>query len=162
MSPRSKREYLAAIVKRYRAASRKIKTAILNEFCSTCGYHHKHALRLLRTFRRFTQKTTAKRGRKPSYDPELLRKPLTRIWKAANLSCSKRLKAIISLWMPGYIKTLWPHLGEARSWVAGDISADHRSDIEADSCRVCQSWQKYDQAENTPETPYPAENESMG
>jgi hypothetical protein len=46
MSPRSKREYLAAIVKRYRAASRKIKTAILNEFCSTYGYHRKHALRL--------------------------------------------------------------------------------------------------------------------
>ena len=29
MSPRSKREYLEAIVKRYRAASRKMKTAIL-------------------------------------------------------------------------------------------------------------------------------------
>jgi hypothetical protein len=108
MSPRSKREYLAAIVKRYRAASRKIKTAILNEFCSTCGYHRKHALRLLRTFRRFTQKTPAKRGRKPSYDPELLRIPLMRIWKAANLPCSKRLKAIIPLWMPGYIKTYGP------------------------------------------------------
>jgi hypothetical protein len=108
MSPRSKREYLAAIVKRYRAASRKIKTAILNEFCSTCGYHRKHALRLLRTFWRFTQKTPAKRGRKPSYDPELLRIPLTRIWKAANLPCSKRLKAIIPLWMPGYIKTYGP------------------------------------------------------
>ncbi len=105
MSPRSKREYLAAIVKRYRAASRKIKTAILNEFCSTCGYHRKHALRLLRTFRRFTHETPAKRGRKPSYDPEVLRIPLTRIWKAANLPCSKRLKAIIPLWMPGYIKT---------------------------------------------------------
>ncbi len=38
MSPRSKREYLAAIVKRYRAAFRKMKTAILNEFSSTCGY----------------------------------------------------------------------------------------------------------------------------
>lgn len=108
MSPRSKREYLAAIVKRYRAASRKIKTTILNEFCTTCGYHRKHALRLLRTFRRFTQKTPAKRGRKPSYDPDLLRTPLSRIWKAANLPCSKRLKAIIPLWMPGYIKTYGP------------------------------------------------------
>ncbi len=108
MSPRSKREYLAAIVKRYRAASRKIKTAILDEFCTTCGYHRKHALRLLRTFRRFTQRTPAKRGRKPSYDPELLRIPLTRIWKAANLPCSKRLKAILPLWMPGYIKTYGP------------------------------------------------------
>jgi|SRR5208283_3658118 len=108
MSPRSKREYLTAIVKRYRAASRTIKTAILNEFCSTCGYHRKHALRLLRTFRRFTHKTPAKRGRKPVYDPEMLLVPLTRIWKTANLPCSKRLRAIIPLWLPGYIKFYGP------------------------------------------------------
>ncbi len=108
MSPRSRREYLAAIVKRYRTASRSIKTIILNEFCSTCGYHRKHALRLIRTFRRFTSKTPTKRGRRPVYDPELLRIPLTRIWKAANLPCSKRLKAILALWLPGYIKTYGP------------------------------------------------------
>jgi hypothetical protein len=108
MSPRSKREYLAAIIKRYRAASRSIKTAILNEFCSACGYHRKHALRLLRTFRRFTQTAPAKRGRKPVYDPQTLLVPLKRIWKAANLPCSKRLKAIIPLWLPGYSKTYGP------------------------------------------------------
>ncbi len=108
MSPRSKREYLAAIVKRYRAATRKIKTTILNEFCSTCGYHRKHALRLLWTFRRFTQKTPAKRGRKPVYDADALLIPLKRIWKAANLSCSKRLKAILPEWLPGYIRTYGP------------------------------------------------------
>jgi hypothetical protein len=108
MSPRSKREYLAAIVKRYRAAARSVKTVILNEFCSTCGYHRKHALRLIRTFRRFNIKSPVKRGRRPVYDPELLRVPLKRIWKAANLPCSKRLKAIIALWLPGYIKTYGP------------------------------------------------------
>ncbi len=108
MSPRSKREYLAAIVKRYRASSRTLQTIILNEFCSACGYHRKHALRLLRTFRRFTQKPPAKRGRKPFYDPEMLLVPLKRIWKTANLPCSKRLKAIIPLWLPGYIKTYGP------------------------------------------------------
>ena len=37
MSPQSKREYLAAIVKRYRTASRKIKTVILNEFVQPAG-----------------------------------------------------------------------------------------------------------------------------
>ena len=105
MSPRSKREYLAAIVARYRRASKKTKTAILNEFCSTCGYHRKHALRLLRTFRRFTQREPARRGRKPSYDAEKLLLPLKRIWLAANLPCSKRLKAIIPLWLPGYVRT---------------------------------------------------------
>lgn len=108
MSPRSKREYLAAIVKRYRASSRTAKTVILDEFCSACDYHRKHALRLLRTFRGFTQKSLAKRGRRPVYNPEMLLVPLKRIWKAANLPCSKRLKAIIPIWMPGYIKTYGP------------------------------------------------------
>ena len=108
MSPLSKREYLSAIVKRYRTATRKIKTSILNEFCSTCGYHRKHALRLLRAFRRFTQKTPAKRGRKPVYDMAALLIPLKRIWKTANLPCSKRLKAILPEWLPGYIKTYGP------------------------------------------------------
>jgi len=50
MSPRAKLEYLAAIVKRYRAVSQMIKTAILKEFFSTRGYHRKHALQLLPTF----------------------------------------------------------------------------------------------------------------
>jgi len=108
MSPRSKREYLAAIVKRYRAASRNVKTAILNEFCFACGYHRKHALRLLRTFRRFTQKTPTKRGRKPVYDAEAILIPLKRIWIAASLPCSSRLKAIIPEWLPGYIKIYGP------------------------------------------------------
>jgi hypothetical protein len=108
MSPRSKREYLAAIVQRYRAASRKMKTTILNEFCLACGYHRKHALRLLRTFRRFTQKVPAKRGRKPLYDTKTLLIPLKRIWKTANLPCSKRLKAILPEWLPGYIKSYGP------------------------------------------------------
>ena len=110
MSPRSKREYLAAIVQRYRAASRKMKTTILNEFCLACGYHRKHALRLLRAFRRFTQKAPAKRGRKPVYDTAVLLIPLKRIWMTANLPCSKRLKAILPEWLPGYIKTYGPIL----------------------------------------------------
>jgi 5S rRNA maturation endonuclease (ribonuclease M5) len=108
MSPRSKREYLAAIVVRYKRATRAFKTAILNEFCTTCGYHRKHALRLIRTFRRFTRKQPEKRGRKPSYDPKLLLVPLKEIWLAANLPCSKRLKAILPLWLPGYVETYGP------------------------------------------------------
>ncbi len=108
MSPRSKREYLAAIVVRYRRASRKVKTAILNEFCNTCNYHRKHALRLIRTFKRFAPQSVGKRGRKRAYDTEKLLVPLKRIWLAANLPCSKRLKAILPLWLRGYIKTYGP------------------------------------------------------
>jgi hypothetical protein len=148
MSPRSKREYLAAIVKRYRAASRTIKTAILNEFCSTCGYHRKHALRLLRTFRRFTHKTPAKRGRKPVYDPEMLLVPLTRIWKTANLPCSKRLRAIISLWLPGYIKSYGPISQE----VAGALLRISPSSIDRILNPVRAQYTKHGRATTKPGT----------
>ena len=37
MSPRSKREYREAVHLRYKNASRQEKTAILDEFCATCG-----------------------------------------------------------------------------------------------------------------------------
>lgn len=104
MSPISKREYLEAISTRYRHASRNEKTAILNEFCSTCGYHRKHAIRLLRSFRRFTKRKSKRKGRTPLYHNETIMKPLSRIWLAANLPCSKRMKAILPLWLPGYME----------------------------------------------------------
>ena len=102
MSPRSKREYLEALHVRYKRASRKGKTLILDEFCATSGYHRKHAIRLLRRFKRFTKPQPRKRGRRPLYDHPDLLLPLKRIWLAANLPCSKRLKAILPLWLPGY------------------------------------------------------------
>ena len=108
MSPRSKREYLEAIVVRYRKAARQVKTAILNEFCSTCGYHRKHAVRLLNTFQRFLKPKNRRRGREPIYRTEVLLLPLKRIWKTAYMPCSKRLKAIIPVWLPGYAKTYGP------------------------------------------------------
>ena len=45
-----------------------------------------------------------KRGRKPRYRKDEIIKPLKKIWLAANLPCSKRLKVILSLWLPGYIQ----------------------------------------------------------
>jgi hypothetical protein len=62
-------------------------------------------MRLIRTFRRITRKQPGIRGRGPSYDPEKLLLPLNLSWLAANLSCSKRHKAIIPLWLPGYVRT---------------------------------------------------------
>jgi hypothetical protein len=116
MSPRSKREYIEAIFVRYKKASSKTKTLILDEFCATCGYHRKHAIRVLsrrwpfrQGFKRFQKSTSQKtRGRPTIYQPEIILKPLKRIWLAANLPCSKRLKAILPLWLPGYIQ----HFGD--------------------------------------------------
>ncbi len=42
------------------------KTSILDEFCATCGYDRKHAIRLLRGFSRFIKPKVKKRGGKAS------------------------------------------------------------------------------------------------
>ena len=102
MSSRSKREYLEAIYRRYKAGTRKQKKLILDEFCAACGYHRKHAIRLLKKFRRFSKPKQKKKGRASVYQTEDILAPLKRIWLAANLPCSKRLKAVLQLWLPGY------------------------------------------------------------
>lgn len=102
MSPQSKRDYIEAIYLRYKKASRKERIVILNEFCSTCGYHRKHAIRLLNTYKRFTKPPLCKRGKPSRYNIPSVIEPLKRIWLAANQPCSKRLKAILPLWLPSY------------------------------------------------------------
>jgi hypothetical protein len=104
MSSRSKQEYLEAIYQRYKAGTRKQKKLILDEYCSACGYHRKHAIRLLKKFRRFNKPKQKKKGRSPVYQTEEILVPMKRIWLAANLPCSKRLKAVLPLWIPGYVQ----------------------------------------------------------
>jgi len=104
MSPRSKQEYREAVHLRYKNASRHEKAAILDEFCATCKCHRKHAVRVLNRFKRFTKPKPKKRGPKPIYQKDEIITPLKRIWIAANLPCSKRLKVILPLWLPGYIE----------------------------------------------------------
>lgn len=102
MSPRSKREYVEAVFLRYKQADKAGKGRILDEFCATCGYHRKYAIRRLRTFKRFTHPQPKRRGPKPIYHHEAILRPLKKIWLSANLPCSKRLKAALPLWLPGY------------------------------------------------------------
>src|SRR5512138_2445199 len=116
MSPRSKKEYVETGFLRYKQATRKQKNLILNEFCATLGYHRKHAIRVLRKYKRFQKPKKKKRGRVPIYTHPSILKPLKKIWLTANLPCSKRLKAIISLWLTGYIQSfgkLPPHVAQA-------------------------------------------------
>lgn len=102
MSPQSKHEYLETIFLRYKKASWKEKTSILNEFCTNCHYHRKHAIRLLKKFKRFTKLKPKKRGKPSIYNKPCVLEPLERIWLTANLPCSKRLKPILSSWLPAY------------------------------------------------------------
>jgi hypothetical protein len=99
MGEESRREYLAAIGLRYHEASKQEKTVILNEFCAVCGYHRKHALRLLNQ----REKKPGKRpGRKPRYNAPELITALKRLWLATDQMCSKKLVAAIPLWLPFY------------------------------------------------------------
>jgi hypothetical protein len=102
MSPRSKREYIEAVYRRYKQASRGDRTLILNELCATCGYNRKYAIRLLRGYKRFTKPKPRKRGKPSVYRREEILTPLKQIWLEANLPCSKRLQVILPLWLPGY------------------------------------------------------------
>jgi hypothetical protein len=103
MSPRSKKEYLEAIYPRYKQAKiREQKTKILNEFCTVCGYHRKHVIRLLATFKRFVKPKGRKRGKPSVYNHPVILQALERIWLDAQMPCSKRLIAIIPLWLPHY------------------------------------------------------------
>jgi hypothetical protein len=113
MSPRSKKEYIETLYLRYRNASRNQKALILDECCATLGYHRKHAIRMLKRFKRFRKRKTKRPGRAPFYSQPSILKPLKKIWLAANLPCSKRLKIILPLWIPGYIQSFDPLPPEA-------------------------------------------------
>jgi hypothetical protein len=98
-----RKEYLHTILPRYRNASKSEKIIILDEFCSVCHYNRKYAIRLLNGTRSgFTPKKPAKRGPKTIYKHPDLLKILKHLWRLTNLPCSKRLKALIPLWLPFY------------------------------------------------------------
>ena len=108
MSPLSRKEYFKTIKARYKESSLRTKSVILDEFCANCGYSRKYAIRklnkpLVRNPRSLIQQ---KPGPKSRYDCPGIRRILETIWKAANFPCSKRLKAILPLWIPWYQKEL--------------------------------------------------------
>src|SRR2546425_7353919 len=71
MSLSAKRESLVRIHGRYQRAGRPHKTRILDEFCATCGYHRKAALRLLN--RPLPVGPPKRSGPKVIYEPKELR-----------------------------------------------------------------------------------------
>jgi hypothetical protein len=110
MSLSSKREALARIHGRYGRAGRPHKSRILSEFCATCGYHPKSALRLLN---RPLRSTPPKRsGPKVIYEPAEVLPVLKTVWLASDQLCSKLLKAALPEWLEHYQRRGAP-LGEA-------------------------------------------------
>jgi hypothetical protein len=113
MLQKDKRVYLEAILQRYKKADRTTKKQILNEFCAICSYNRKYAIVLLNKPLKGAKK--AKRGRKSKYGDKNFLEVLYRIWKASDFMCSRRLAAIIPLWLPHYEQEYKPVDNKTRS-----------------------------------------------
>jgi hypothetical protein len=106
MSLSAKREALARIHGRYQRAGRPHKTRILEEFCATCGYHRKAALRLLN--RPLARRAAKRSGPKIIYDPVEVLPVLKAVWLASDQLCSKLLKAALPEWLEHHQRRVAP------------------------------------------------------
>jgi Integrase core domain len=89
----TRKELLAAVITRYRAAPTTEKARILDEFTAVTGYHRKHAIRLLNSDAPLAR-SRAPRSR--LYD-EAVQQALILLWEAGDRLCGKRLKALIPI-----------------------------------------------------------------
>lgn len=90
----TRKELIAAVGERYRAAPKIDKVRILDEFASLTGYHRKHAIRVLNGAA--PDSVAAPTPRNRVYD-EAVRQALVVLWEAGDRICGKRLKAMIPL-----------------------------------------------------------------
>lgn len=124
MSKESKKQYLTAIRERYKNAEKEEKKTILNEFCRVCRYNRKYAIRLLNKDPISEGQSNKKRcGRKPVYNKPAIIKFLKTVWVSTNLICSKRLQAIIPLWLPWYQESKGKLLSKKEEQLLLKISA---------------------------------------
>jgi len=106
MSLSAKREALARIHGRYQRGGRPHKTRILDEFCATCGYHRKAALRLLN--RPLPSAPPKRSGPKIIYEPTEMLPVLKTVWLASDQLCSKLLKAALPEWIESHERRTTP------------------------------------------------------
>lgn len=101
MGPLSVREYAASLRPRYRLASRRDKSGLLDEFCRVTKRDRKIAIRLLR----HPPKRARRRAGRPHEYLSTLRPALEQVWEASDYLCSKRLAPFL----PELIETLERH-----------------------------------------------------
>jgi len=98
MTRESKEEYLVLMRERYARAGRKGKSKLLDECCEVCGFHRKHAIRVLSES---PVACKSKPGPKSKYGADVL-KVLEALWLLMNRPCSKLLRSNIAIWLPFY------------------------------------------------------------
>lgn len=101
MGPLSVREYAASLRPRYRLASRRDKSRLLDEFCRVTHRDRKVVIRLLR----HRPKRARRRAGRPRMYLTTLRPVLEQVWEASDYLCSKRLAPFL----PELLETLERH-----------------------------------------------------
>jgi len=96
ISMSARRELVAAVAERYRAAERGEKGRILNELTAVTGWRRKHALRALNANEKGRK---AEAAPQPAYG-EAVRDALIALREASGRVCWKRLKVMIPALLP--------------------------------------------------------------
>lgn len=112
MGRNEKKAYVKATRARYLKADRAKKGRILEEFCETCNYHRKYAIRLLN--KKPKRRAAKRRIGRPQYDKAALLEALKVVWQEADYMCSKKLKAALPMWLP-YYEEQYGYLSETQS-----------------------------------------------
>ncbi len=103
MSLTSRRELLAVVAPRYRAARGEEHHRILEEFVASTGYHRKYALSVLN--HPITKGPTRTKRVRPRQYVFAVQQALVTCWRAANGICSKRLVP----YLPELVRVLEQH-----------------------------------------------------
>lgn len=88
MTKTTREELLAAIKSRYLKTDPKEKTAILDEFCKSTGYHRKYVIRILQARHHYRSES---RKRRRKYDSAFMALVI-KLWEILEYPCGTRLK----------------------------------------------------------------------
>lgn len=102
MSLAARRELIAAVAPRYRAANRREKKQILDELVATTGYHRQYAITLLGGKGR-KRKAGRRAARRKYTGPVVV--ALEKVWRVADCICGKRLAPTL----PALVEALERH-----------------------------------------------------
>jgi hypothetical protein len=93
-----KSTYIQAIRKRYFNATKKEKSAILDELCKITGFHRKYAIEILA---KGDKTGSMSSGRKKAYSNEAITH-LKKLWHIIGRICSKKMVAGLPIWIEHY------------------------------------------------------------
>jgi hypothetical protein len=118
----ARREVVAAVAERYRAAGRVEKGRVLDELCKVTGWHRKHAIRKLADRDAPSAMPGVPRRRQPTYGATT-KDALVALWEASDRICGKRLKVMIPTLLPALERHGRLQLGKADRALVLNISA---------------------------------------